>query len=194
MRDAGIEDDDKLAETYLLEAELLTRHDRRADALAAYERGMKVLPDNRRLLYARALAAEQSDQVDLAVTDLRRIVELDPDDADSLNALGYTLADRTDQLAEARTLVEKALKLKPDEPAIIDSMGWVHFKTGQLAEAEVQLRRAFALKPDPEIAAHLGEVLWSAGKKDEARKVFADGSKLDPKNRVLQKVVERLKP
>ncbi len=194
MRDDGIEDDDKLAETYLLEAELLGRHERRNDALAAYDRGLKVLPDNRRLLYARALAAEQADLVDRALADLRRIVELDPEDADSLNALGYTLADRTDQLVEATRLVEKALKLKPDEPAIIDSMGWVQFKGGNLGDAEIHLRRAFTLKPDPEIAAHLGEVLWAAGKKDEARKVFAEGSKLDGKNKTLLKVIERLKP
>ena len=98
-----------------------------------------------------------------------------PDDANAMNALGYTLADRTDHKAEALALIQKALTLKPGEPAIIDSLGWVQYRLGNLDEALEQLRRAYDKQPDAEIAAHLGEVLWVSGQKDEARRVWDQG-------------------
>jgi uncharacterized protein (TIGR02996 family) len=192
LRSEGIDDDDKLAESFLLEAELRLRRKERDAAMAVYESGLKALPDERRLLYARALLAEQMDRITEAERDLRRIVELNPDDADALNALGYTLADRTERHEEALGLIEKALAKKPDEPAIIDSMGWVQFRMGRRDEALKYLRRAYELKPDPEIAAHLGEVLWSGGEKDQARKVWEQGRKLEPKNELLKQTVNRL--
>jgi tetratricopeptide (TPR) repeat protein len=192
LRAEGIDDDAKLAESFLLEAELELRRERREAALAAYERGLRSLPEERRLLYGRALVYEQMDRVGEAEADLRRVLELDPNDPDALNALGYTLADRTDKLDEAHALISKALGLKPDEPAIIDSMGWVEYRRGNHAAALEHLERAYELQPDAEIAAHLGEVLWTTGKRTEARKIWAAGRKTDADNRTLLRTIERL--
>jgi Flp pilus assembly protein TadD len=192
LRDEGLDDDDKLAESYLLEGELAIKHKDKPAALAVYDKGLEALPDQRKLLYARALLNEQLDKLAEAERDLRRVVELDPEDADALNALGYTLADRTERLDEALALIEKALEHKPNEPAIVDSLGWVQFRMGKRDEAVKQLERAFELKPDPEIAAHLGEALWSTGRKDDARKIWEQGKKLDPGNELLAKTIKRL--
>jgi tetratricopeptide (TPR) repeat protein len=194
LRAAGIDEDERLADTYLLEGELLLRAKNEPAALAAYAAGLKALPDDRRLLYGRAIAFEQMDKVDESIADLRRIVELNPDDADSLNALGYTLADRTDRYEEALALIEKAAAAKPDEPAIMDSLGWAQFRLQRYDEAVTNLRRAYAQQPDAEIAAHLGEALWVSGQKDEARRVFAEGRKKDAENLTLLRTIERLKP
>jgi len=109
-----------------------------------------------------------------------------------MNALGYTLADRTDKKDEAIALIEKALKIKPDEPAIIDSLGWAQYRMGLLDDAVAHLRTAFAKQPDAEIAAHLGEVLWVSGRQDEAKKVWEQGRKKDAKNKVLLETIKRL--
>jgi Flp pilus assembly protein TadD len=130
--------------------------------------------------------------VDAAVRDLRRVLELKPDDANAMNALGYTLADRTENKTEALELIQKALTLKPGEPAIIDSLGWVQYRLGNLDEALEQLRRAYDKQPDAEIAAHLGEVLWVSGQKDEARRIWDQGRKKDDKNKVLIETMKRL--
>ena len=192
LRAEGIEDDSQLVDTYLLEAELASKRGRKEDAVDVLRRGLEVLPDDQRLLYARALVYERMDRVDEALRDLQRMVELDPDDPDALNALGYTLADRTQRLEEAQVLIEKALALKPDEPAIIDSLGWVLFRRGEAAKAEIQLRKAFELQPDAEIAAHLGEVLWSLGRRDEARRIWGEGKARDADNPTLRATVMRL--
>ena len=186
------DDSRQLGEAYLLEAELLSRHQRNADALAAYDRGLQALPDDTRLLYARALLNDDLNHVDAAVSDLRRVLNLKPDDASAMNALGYTLADRTEHKAEALELIQKALALKPGEPAIIDSMGWVQYRLGHMDAAIEQLRRAYDKQPDAEIAAHLGEVLWVSGQKDEARRVWDQGRKKDDKNKTLIETVKRL--
>ena len=186
------DDSRQLGETYLLEAELLSRHQRNADALATYDRGLQVLPDDTRLLYARALLNDELNHIDAAVSDLRRVLNLKPDDASAMNALGYTLADHTEHKAEALELIQKALALKPGEPAIIDSMGWVQYRLGHMDAAIEQLRRAYDKQPDAEIAAHLGEVLWVSGQKDEARKVWDQGRKKDDKNKTLIETMKRL--
>ncbi len=181
-----------LGEVFLLEAEILHKRQRDDEALAVYDRGLNALPDDTRLLYGRALLNDDLDRIDAAVRDLRRVLELKPNDADALNALGYTLADRTDRQTEALSLIQRALALKPDEPAIIDSLGWVQYRLGHLDEAEKQLRTAYSRQPDAEIAAHLGEVLWVSGQKDEARKVWEQGRKKDAKNKVLLETIKRL--
>lgn len=186
------DDSKQLGDAFLLEAEILHKRQRGDDAVAAYDRGLKALPDDPRLLYARALLNDDLDHIDLAVNDLRRVLELKPNDADAMNALGYTLADRTDRQTEALGLIEKALVLKPDEPAIMDSLGWVEYRLGHLDEAVTRLRTAFAKQPDAEIAAHLGEVLWVSGQKDEAKKVWEQGRKKDAKNKVLLETIKRL--
>src|SRR5262249_959503 len=141
---------------------------------------------------ARALANDELDHVDAAVRDLRRVLELKPDDASAMNALGYTLADRTDHKDEALALIKKALALRPDEPAIIDSLGWVQYRLGHLDAALEQLRSAYDKQPDAEIAAHLGEVLWVSGRKDEARRIWDQGRKKDENNKVLLETIKRL--
>lgn len=186
-------DDHKvLGEGFQLEAELLNHQEQRQQAIDAYTRGLKVLSDDTRLLYGRALLSEELDQIASAEKDLRRVIELKPNDADALNALGYTLADRTDHKDEALGLIQKALSLKPDDPAIIDSLGWVQYRLGQIEDAVKSLRRAFEHQPDAEIAAHFGEVLWISGQKDEARKVWALGRKQNGKNKSLLETLRRL--
>jgi tetratricopeptide (TPR) repeat protein len=181
-----------IRDAYLLEAELLLRNERGADAISTYARGLLIFEDDPELLYARALTHERLDSVGEAEADLRRLIELDPENADALNALGYTLADRTNRYDEALVLIERALELKPDTPAIVDSLGWVLFRLGRPTEALPHLRRAFELQRDAEVAAHLGEVLWSTGAKDEARAIWRAGSEIDPDNRALKQVRERL--
>ena len=187
-----VEDSAQLGNVYLLEADLLARKGRVQEAKAVYERGLETLPDDPRLLYARALLAAEQDDLPAAERDLRRVIELKPDDADALNALGYTLADRTDRRAEALELIERAIKLKPDEPAIIDSLGWVRYRMGDLDASLKELRRAYEKQADPEIAAHLGEVLWVKGEHDEARRVWEQGRKKDAKNKALLETIRRL--
>jgi tetratricopeptide (TPR) repeat protein len=181
-----------LRDAYLLEAELLSRHDRHEEALDAFSRGLQIFEDDAELLYARALTHERVNRVDAAEVDLRRLIEIDPENADALNALGYTLADRTERFQEALDLIQRAIRLKPDTPAIIDSLGWVSYRLGRMDDALRHLRRAFELQRDAEVAAHLGEVLWVTGAKDEARAVWRQGRELDPDNRALQQVLERL--
>jgi len=142
-------------------------------------------------LYARSLSWERRDDIAHAEADLRKVLATDPDNVAALNALGYTLADRTSRYAEALELIDRARVAEPDNAAIIDSYGWVLYRLGRPQEAVVQLRRALAMQKDPEIAAHLGEVLWVMGDKQEARKYFDQARKLEPDNRSLQRALER---
>jgi tetratricopeptide (TPR) repeat protein len=176
---------------YLAEAEILADLGRNREAMTVYDAAVEANPDNTQLLYARALYAVGLDRMDILERDLRAILAKDPDHADALNALGYSLADRTDRSAEALALIERALALKPDDPAVLDSMGWVHFRLGNLAQAERYLRRAVDKLPDGEIAAHLGEVLWAIGKKDEAWKVWEGALALDPDHEYLLRTIGR---
>jgi uncharacterized protein HemY len=120
------------------------------------------------------------------------VVELKPDDAQALNALGYTLVDRTTRTQEGLVLIEKAHKLAPDDPFILDSMGWAMFRLGRYGEAETYLRRAMKERPDAEIAAHLGEVLWAKGERERAQEVWQSQLKTNPDNPVLLETVRRL--
>ena len=163
-------------------------------AAAVYTRGLDQLPGDPRLLYARAMLAIELDDLAGAEKDLMRVIEDDPENADALNALGYTLADRTPRINEAVVLIEKALKLKPDEAAIIDSFGWAQYRLGHLDDAVAHLRKAYAKSPDTEIAAHLGEVLWVKGERDEARRIWEQGRAKDPENKVLGEAMRRLVP
>lgn len=176
---------------YLVEAEILAEVGRKDEAMAAYAAALEAYPDSADVLYARALFAVKLDQIDLAEADLRRVIAADPNHADALNALGYTLADRTDRYQEALALIEKAYALKPDEPAILDSMGWVHYRLGNPELALDYLRRALDALSDGEIAAHLGEVLWALGRRDEAWKVWESALKDHPEHEYLLEVVGR---
>jgi len=174
---------------YLIEGEMLREHDAEQQAMAVYDQAVAARPDDPDLRYARAMVAVGLDRVELLESDLRHILAQDPEHADALNALGYTLADRTDRLAEAKELIEQALALKPDEPAIMDSMGWVLYRMGDPQAAEPYLRQALDLVFDPEIAAHLGEVLWALGRKDEARAIWDRALEADPEHEYLLRVL-----
>ena len=178
-------------DAYLLEADLRRKNEDDPGELDALARGLAAYPDDNALLYARGLAWERRDRIDRAEADLRRVLVTDPTNTAALNALGYTLADRTDRYTEALELIERARAAAPDEPAILDSYGWVLYRMGRKEEALVQLRRAFTLMKDPEIAAHLGQVLWEQGHKDEARRYFDQARKLDPENRSLRRALEQ---
>jgi Flp pilus assembly protein TadD len=124
-------------------------------------------------------------------TNLRKVIKLKPDHAQAYNALGYTLADRSQRLPEAKGYIEKALALAPDDPFILDSMGWVHFRMGNHKEGLDYLQRAYKTRPDPEIAAHLGEVLWAKGRQSEAEKVWRESVVEHPENELLQDTIKR---
>jgi tetratricopeptide (TPR) repeat protein len=148
-------------------------------------------PTSLELMYDYAMSAEKIDRVDIMEANIRKLISLKPDHAHAYNALGYTFADRNVRLDEARTLLDQALKLAPDDPFIIDSMGWLLFRQGDLDGARKQLERAYQLRPDGEIAAHLGEVLWAQGQQDAARKLWADALKKEPSHETLQSTIKR---
>ena len=151
-------------------------------------------PNSPELLYDQAMAAEKVDRIDVLESNLRKVIQLKPDYAHAYNALGYTLADRNTRLSEAYTLIEQALKLAPEDPFIMDSMGWVLFRMNQNDAALTFLKRAFEIRPDAEIAAHLGEVLWAMGRHDEAKKVWASALKESPANELLLATVKKFSP
>jgi tetratricopeptide (TPR) repeat protein len=151
-------------------------------------------PDSADLLYDVAMVAEKLDRLDEAESRLKRVIELKPDNAQALNALGYTLVDRTKRAEEGMQLIEKAHALAPEDPFILDSMGWGNYRLGKLDESEKFLRRALAERPDPEIAAHLGEVLWAKGERASARDVWQAQLKETPDNPVLLETVRRFAP
>ncbi|MEA3292710.1 MAG: tetratricopeptide repeat protein [Pseudomonadota bacterium] len=193
LRDLTAKDSAELAELYATQDELLRDAGRLHDARRVLDEALEQLPDNTDLLYSRGLLAAQLKQVAQHETDMRRLIELEPDNAHAYNALGYTLADLTDRYPEARALVEKALELRPDDPFILDSMGWVQYRLGDNAKAAEYLRRALRIRQDPEIAAHLGEVLWASGKRQEAEQVWSHALKLNPNHALLETTIERLK-
>ena len=184
-------DDDVRRNAYLLEAELRQKSLDDIGELDAFARGLAAFPDDGALLYARGLAWERRDDIARAEADFRRILVAEPENVAALNALGYTLADRTERYTEALQLIDRARVADPDNPAIIDSYGWVLYRLGRNDEALLQLRRAFALQKDPEIGAHLGEVLWVTGDKDQARHFLEEARKLDPGNRALKRALAR---
>tara|TARA_R110001592_G_scaffold298362_1_gene569120 strand:+ start:119245 stop:121020 length:1776 start_codon:yes stop_codon:yes gene_type:complete len=176
---------------YLIEIEILGTHDQQAvqerlsDALRQFE-------SDTSLLYARAMLAEQRADNAAMERDLRRIIELEPDNAMVLNALGYTLADHNEKLDEALAMIERAAALEPEDPAITDSLGWVHYRLGNLELAETFLRQAYASFPDAEVAAHLGEVLWMRGKRKEARRIWEEALKDSPENELIRSTRQRM--
>ncbi|MEO7336067.1 MAG: tetratricopeptide repeat protein [Caldimonas sp.] len=186
-----------------------TQADRRAKLLAeaqllrdqkSWDEAEKVLadanvqfPDDVDLLYEQAMMAEKSNRLDEMERLLRKVIELKPDHHHAYNALGYSLAERKVRLPEARTLIRKALDLSPGEPFITDSLGWVEYRLGNRDEAIRLLRGAYQSRPDPEIAAHLGEVLWANGQAEEARRVWREGRSRDATNDVLKETLARLR-
>ena len=176
------------------EAQLLREASDYRGAYDVLGQALEKNPKSPELLYDHAMAAEKIDRVDVLESNLRQVIQIKPDHAHAYNALGYTLADRNTRLQEAYTLIEQALKIAPEDPFIMDSMGWVLYRLGQHDSALVFLKRAFELRPDAEIAAHLGEVLWAAGQRDEARKIWDSALKQSPANEVLLATVKKFSP
>jgi tetratricopeptide (TPR) repeat protein len=176
------------------EAQLLREASAYQEAFELLGQALVWMPNSPDLLYDRAMAAEKVDRLDILEGDLKKLIKIRPDHAHAYNALGYTLADRNQRVQEAHKLIETALKLSPDDPFIQDSMGWVLYRMGRNREGLDYLERAFKQRPDPEIAAHFGEVLWAVGRRDEARKVWAESLKDHPNNETLQGTVKRFLP
>lgn len=187
----GAAEDDVRRDAYLLEAALWQKDHDDARQSDAFARGLGAFPDEPDLLYARALAWERRDDIARAEADFRKILVVQPDNVAALNALGYTLADRTDRYREALELIGRARAAEPANGAIVDSYGWVLYRLGRNAEALTELQRAYALQKDPEIATHIGEVLWALGRRDEAVRYFDDARKLDPESRALQRALQK---
>jgi len=164
------------------------------EALTVLNDALKLVPGDRDLLYARALVAEKLHKLEITEHDLREILKKDPKNVNALNALGYTLTDRTNRHAEALELLQQALALKPDDAFIMDSMGWLQYRRGNNAEAVKYLRRALELRNDAEIAAHLGEVLWVNGDRHEAETVWDRALRETPNNEALNGVIKKFKP
>ena len=175
----------------LTEGEMLNEQKQYAATLELYNAALTEQPNDSNLLYARALLAEKMDRIDLLEQDLRTVIEREPENATALNALGYTLADRTARYQEALGYVERALQLRPQEPSIIDSMGWVLYRLGRHQEALRYLKAALELADDPEIAAHLGEVMWVTGDQKGALKIWEQGLKVNAENEVLLNTMKR---
>lgn len=174
-------------------ANILVKAKREPEAYALLEKTVNTLPNTPELIYDFAMSAERMKKLDVMEKQLRKLILLKPDYAAAYNALGYSFADRNTKLQEAKTLIEKALELSPNDHYILDSMGWVHYRLGSLDEAEEILKRAYATQTDPEIAAHLGEVLWKLGKKDEALKTLEDALQQSPDNETLLNTSKKFK-
>ncbi|WP_303909381.1 tetratricopeptide repeat protein [Thiohalomonas denitrificans] len=175
----------------MAEGTLLSDAERHEEAMAVYSRGLESFDGNTDLLYARAMASERVGRIDLLEQDLKAILTAQPDNAQALNALGYTLADRTDRYEEAKSYIERAYEQTPGDPAVLDSMGWVLYRLGEHKQALKYLQRALSLQHDGEIAAHLGEVLWVSGERDQAREVWDQALEYAPEHELLQSVIEQ---
>ena len=186
-----VSDEDRIH--LILQQDLLLReYDRYDRSKQVLDRGLKRFPDHPDLLYNRGLVTAKLDLLELHEQDMRKLIEIEPDNAHAYNAYGYTLADKTDRLEEAMALIKKANALLPDNPFILDSLGWVHYRLGNNSKAIDYLLLALGARQDAEIAAHLGEVLWVTGNREEARKIWDKGTEWEPENGVLKQTIERL--
>ncbi|MBG7622471.1 tetratricopeptide repeat protein [Herbaspirillum sp. AP02] len=176
----------------LAESSLLRDANRNQEAADVLKGGLERFPNNTDLLYDYSMVLEKLGKYDEMEKSLRRVMQLAPGNQHAYNALGYSLADRNVRLPEALELIQKAADLAPEDAFIADSLGWVLFRMGRAEQAETQMRRAYGLRPDVEIGVHLGEVLWTNGKQDEARKVWREAALKEPNNEVLKSTLARL--
>jgi tetratricopeptide (TPR) repeat protein len=176
------------------EAQLLRDANMYRESFELLGKALEKMPNYPDLLYDYAMAAEKVQRFDLLEENLRKLIQIRPDHAHARNALGYTLADRNERLEEAHALIDAALKLSPDDPFIMDSMGWVLFRQGLQQQSLEFLQRAHILRPDADIAAHLGEVLWAMGNREQAQKIWSDALRETPKNELLQNTIKRFAP
>jgi tetratricopeptide (TPR) repeat protein len=193
LKRVGAENPDEPALLVVTEAQLLRDASRHGEAFALLTQALDKQPEQPDLLYDLALTAEKLERFDLLEAHLRSLIRVKPDHAHAYNALGYSFAERNLRLPEARKLIEKALEISPEDYFIIDSLGWVLYREGDLKGAARELRRAYGGRPDAEIGAHLGEVLWMLGERDEARRIWDESLKSGPDNETLQKTIKRLR-
>lgn len=193
IRQLPTANDQQKAHLILAEAQILRRTGSHQEVFNVLDQGLDLLPDYPELLYDRALAADKIGQFDILEKDLKRLIEIRPDNAHAYNALGYSYAERGLHLPEALKLIKKAVELLPDDPYIMDSLGWVYYRMGNLMEGLNYLNRAFALSQDSEIAAHLGEILWVQGAQEDAENIWRSALEKDPGNEILLDTIKRLK-
>ena len=194
LQQLPVKSDQQRAHLIVTEAELLREAGAHQEVFDLLSNGLMKLPDYPELLYDRAMAAEKIGKIDILEKDLRKLIQLKPDHAHAHNALGYSFAEHGNRLPEALELIEKAIRLSPEDPYIIDSLGWVHYRMGNLNKGVSYLKQAFVIKPDPEIAAHLGEVLWMQGTKEEAKEIWRSTIKIHPENEVLLNTMKKFMP
>lgn len=193
LRSLAPANDQQRVQLLLSEEQILREARKYEEALAILNQGLKQLPGDKDLLYARALIAEKLNRIEMVESDLRSVLNKDPKNAHALNALGYTLADRTNRYQEANELLSEALTLRPDDAFILDSMGWLQYRMGNHAEAVRYLKRALDVRNDAEIAAHLGEVLWVMGNRREAESVWSRALRDTPDNEALLDAIKKFK-
>lgn len=177
---------------YLAESDLLSGANRGMLAMGLLEKALAEHPQQIDLLYARGMLGDEMGSMEILERDMREIITIDPENAQALNALGYTLSVQTDRLEEAYELIKKAHELMPESAAILDSMGWIEFRLGNHEEAEKYLRMAAERDDDSEIMAHLGEVLWLRGQREEAEKILREALSREPESKYLLEVMKRL--
>lgn len=188
----GSQTQSALVRIYMTEGEVLSAAEQFGEAMAVYNTALKLSPGNIDLLFARGMVAERVDRLDILEADIKAVLKIQPNNAHALNALGFTLADRTDRYEEAYDMLKRAVELRPDNAAILDSFGWVNYRMGKYDVAIRFLRSALSKYYDNEIAAHLGEVLWVSGNKEEAKSVWKEALKKVPNDPRIQKVMQRL--
>ncbi len=176
----------------LAEGQILRDAGKYAEGVEFYTQALEIFPNNIDLLYARGMIGEAMDRLDILESDMRLILKQEPDNATALNALGYTLADRTDRYSEAYAYIKKALALEPDDPAILDSMGWIHYRLGNYEKALSYLHKAHGRLQDPEISYHLGRVYWAAGKESKALETIQEALKRTPDDDRLKQLLRTL--
>jgi len=190
----GSQSDGSLVRIYIAKGELLRGARRYPQAMEVFNTALGIVPGNSDLLYARALVAEKLGRIDILEADIGAILKTEPDNAHALNALGFTLADQTDRFEEAYGYLKRAIEIMPDDAAIIDSWGWVHYRLGDYEKAINLLRKALSRFDDAEISAHLGEVLWVSGDQQEARGIWQRALKKSPDDPTLLNVMQRFIP
>ena len=182
---------DRYNRLVMIEGQLLSERGHEAEFFELLETVIQKQPENVELLYFRAMTGQSLGRLDVLEQDLLRVIEIDPGNADAMNALGYTLADQTDRHDEALVLIERALEIKPNEAAFIDSLGWVQYRLENYKDAVTNLRKALSLFDNDEVAAHLGEVLWVSGEQQEARNVWQKALDARPDSDILKRVIKR---
>ncbi|MGB9093731.1 MAG: tetratricopeptide repeat protein [Gallionella sp.] len=187
-------DDQQRAKLAMIEAQLLREAGQFDEAYRVLNQALEKQPEEIDLLYDTAMMADKIGKPGVFEELMRKLIRIKPDYAQAYNALGYGMLERNERIPEAMGLVEKALQLAPNDPSIMDSVGWGYYRSGKLDESVKMLRRAYSSNPDPEIAAHLGEVLWMRGDKDEAKKIWQDSLKDHPGNEPLQAVIRKFNP